>query len=109
VGSIVPFGFYTNAQTLEDGYGTGKQKPVRSIGIKVVGIVTLHFQVVRDDVDRSLRAGLFSPALTRPLNNCCANGPIVGLQLDHGNRDEAAVASEIKALPRTTVIHVAAV
>ena len=109
LGSIVRFGFYTNAQTLEDGYGTGKQKPVRSIGITLVGIVTIHFQVVRDDVDRSLRLGLFSPALTRPLNNCCANGPIVGLQLDHGNRDEAAVASEIKALPRTTVIHVAAV
>jgi hypothetical protein len=53
LGSVVPFGFYTNAQTLEDGYGTGKQKPVRSIGIKVVGIVTLHFQIVRDDVDRS--------------------------------------------------------
>jgi hypothetical protein len=109
VGSVVHFGFYTNAQTLENGYGTGKQTPVRSIGIKLVGIVTVRFQVVRDDVDKNLRLGLFSPALTRPLNQCCVNGPIVGLQLDRGSRDEAAVASEIKALPRATVIHVTAV
>ena len=109
LGSVVRFGFYTNDQTLADGYGTAKQQPVRSIGIKLVGIVTTHFQVVRDDADRNLRLGLFSPALTRPLNRCCVNGPIVGLQLDHGSRDAAAVASEIKALPRATVIHVAAV
>jgi hypothetical protein len=109
VGDVVHIGFYTNAQTLENGYGTGKQKAARSIGIKVVGIVAIRFQVVRDDADAALRLGLLSPALTRPLDQCCANGALAGLQLDHGARDDAAVASEIKALPRTSVIHVTAV
>ena len=97
VGDVVHLGFYTNAQTLEDGYGTGKQTPaLAAIGIKLVGIVELHIEVVRDDTDRTLRLAMLSPALTDPLLQCCANGPLVGLQLDHGSRDDAAVESEIK-------------
>jgi hypothetical protein len=109
VGDVVPFGFYTNAQTLLPGYGTGKQTPVRRIGIKLVGIVAFRFEIVRDDVDGTLKLGLFSPALTRPLDHCCANGPIAGLLLDHGSRDDAAVEAEIKALPNTAVIQITAV
>ena len=109
VGDVVPFGFYTNAQTRLPTYGTGKQTPVRRIGIKLVGIVAFRFEIVRDDADGTLKLGLFSPALTRPLDRCCANGPIAGLLLDHGSRDDAAVEAEIKALPNTTVIQITAV
>jgi hypothetical protein len=110
VGDVVHLGFYTNAQTTEGGYGTPRQQPRRRIGITLVGIIALHIEIVRDDADRTLRLALLSPALTDPLERCCVNGPIVGLQLDHGKRDEAAVESEIRrALPKTTVIHIAAV
>ncbi|HTK17125.1 MAG TPA: ABC transporter permease [Acidimicrobiia bacterium] len=109
VGDVVSFGFFTNAQTLLPTYGTGKQTPVRRIGIKLVGIVAFRYEIVRDDVDSTLKLGLFSPALTRPLDHCCANGPIAGLQLDHGPRDDAAVEAEIKALPNTAVIQITAV
>jgi hypothetical protein len=41
---------------------------------------------------------------------CCVNGPIVGLQLVRGSRDDAAVEAEIKqTLPNTQVIHITAV
>ena len=110
IGDVVPFGFYTNLQTTQDGYGTGRQKPVRRINIKLVGIVTLHFQVVRDDFDRELKLGLFSPALTRPLNKCCANGVISGVQLVRGSRDDAAVEAEIKQrLQKTAVVTITSV
>ena len=109
VGDVVHFGFYTNAQTVADGYGTPRQQPIRRIGIKLVGIVALHFEIVRDDTDRALRIAYLSPALTDPLKECCVNGPLVGLQLDHGSRDDAAVEAEIKTLPKTSVIHITAV
>jgi hypothetical protein len=110
VGDVVHLGFYTNAQTLAVGYGTPKEVPRRRIGIKLVGIVALHIEIVRDDTDHTLRLAFLSPALTDPLRQCCINGPIVGLQLDHGKRDDAAVEAEIKqALPNTTVIHISAI
>ena len=109
VGDVVHLGFYTNAQTVADGYGTPRQQPVRRVGIKLVGIVALHIEIVRDDIDHTLRAVFLSPALTDPLKQCCVNGPIVGLQLDHGSRDDAAVEAEINSLPKTTVIHITAV
>ena len=74
MGDVVHFGFYTNAQTLENGYGTAAQTPRLRIGVKLVGIVRFHFEIVRDDFDRALRFVLLTPALTRPLEQCCANG-----------------------------------
>ena len=109
VGDVLPFGFYTNAQTLLPTYGTGKQTPVRQIGIKLVGIVAFRYEIVRDDIDGALKLALFSPALTRPLEQCCANGPIAGLRLDHGSRDDAAVEAEVKAFPNTATIQITAV
>jgi len=110
VGDRVPFGFYTNAQTVSPGYGTAQQRPVERILIKIVGIVAVNFSVVRDDFDRKLTTTLLSPALTRPLQQCCSNGVISGVQLDHGARDDAAVEAEIKeSLPRSTVLVITAV
>jgi hypothetical protein len=109
VGDVMQYGIYTNAQTLQPGYGTAAQKPRRRIGLKLVGIVAFHYEIVRDDVDRTLKVGLLSPALTRPLSQCCLNGPIVGVQLDRGSLDDAAVEAEIKTLPKTAVIHITAV
>ena len=110
VGDVVHFGIYTNAQTLENGYGTAALKPRVRIGVRLVGIVKFHFEVVRDDFDHALRVVLLSPALTRPLQRCCAFTPIAGLQLDHGTRDDAAVEAAIKKdAPNSSVIQIAAV
>src|SRR5205085_2754054 len=82
----------------------------RRIGIKLVGIVLFNNAVVQDDVDRSTNFALFTPALTRPLAQCCANGVFSGLQLGRGGRDVAVVEAEIKqALPASTVISVTSV
>jgi hypothetical protein len=96
VGDVVHFGFYTNAQTLENGYGTAALTPRLRMGVRLVGIVKFHFEVVRDDFDRTLRLVLLTPALTRPLERCCANGVQSGLQLVHGSRDDAAVEDAVK-------------
>ncbi|MGO9875848.1 MAG: FtsX-like permease family protein [Acidimicrobiia bacterium] len=110
VGDVVHFGFYTNAQTTENGYGTAAQRPRLRIGVKLVGIVRFHFEIVRDDFDRTLRLVLLTPALTRPLDQCCANGVQAGVQLDHGSRDDAAVEAEIKQKSaNSSVLQIAAV
>ena len=110
VGDVVPFDFYTNKQTTEPDYGTGKQKPVRAIGLKLVGIVVYSFEIVRDDFDDTHQFVIFSPALTNPMAKCCLNGPIAGLQLQHGAADDAAVEAEIKqSLPGSTLVKITSV
>ncbi len=109
VGDVVHFGFYTNAQTVEAGYGTAAQKPRRAIGVKLVGIVRFPFEIVRDDFDQGLRLVLLTPALTRPLERCCANGVQAGVRLRDGSRDTVVVESEIKKLPFSSVVQVKAV
>ena len=110
VGDIVHFGFYTNAQTLENGYGTPALRPRLRIGVKLVGIVRFPFEIVRDDFDTGFRLVLLTPALTRPLDRCCANGVQAGVTLLNGSRDDAAVEAEIKqALANSSVIQVTAV
>jgi hypothetical protein len=110
VGDVVHFGFYTNAQTLENGYGTAAQKPRLRIGVRLVGIVRFAFEIVRDDFDRGLRFVMLTPALTRPLEHCCANGVQSGVQLVHGSRDDAAVEAAIKQrLPNSSVVQITTV
>jgi MacB-like periplasmic core domain/FtsX-like permease family len=109
VGDVVHFGFYTNAQTLEDGYGTGAQTPRLRVGVKLVGIVKFSFEIVRDDFDRGLRFVLLTPALTRPLEQCCANGVQSGVQLVRGSRDDAAVEAAVKQkLANSSVVKITA-
>ena len=110
VGDVVPFDFYTNKQTTEPDYGTGKQKPVRAIRLKLVGIVAYSFEIVRDDADAILQFVVFSPALTNPMAKCCLNGPLAGLQLQHGAADDAAVEAEIKqSLPGSSLVKITSV
>ncbi|HTD51298.1 MAG TPA: hypothetical protein VK771_11895, partial [Acidimicrobiia bacterium] len=110
LGDVVHFGFYTNAQTLANGYGTAAQIPRLRIGVRLVGIVRFAFEIVRDDFDHGLRFVLLTPALTRPLEQCCAIGVQAGVQLVRGSRDDAAVAAAIKQrLPNSSVVQVTAV
>lgn len=110
IGDVVHLGIYTNAQTLEPGYGTTAQKPLRRVNVRLVGIVRFANEVIRDQYDSGLRFALLTPALTRPLDLCCANGVQAGVKLRDGSQDDAAVLNEIKqSLPNSSVILITAV
>jgi len=101
VGSVLPVGIYTNAQTQLPAFGTSKVKPVRIVDEKVVGLAVFNNTIVEDDVDVSgAPNNLFTPALTRQLLNCCVNYTESGVEVEGGARNIGAVTSEIaKALP----------
>ena len=111
VGDVVHFGFYTNAQTLENGYGTAAQTPRLRIGVKLVGIVKFPFEIVRDDFDQRVALRVAHPGAH------AAAGPMLrqrraerGPTRRDGSRDDAAVEAEIKQkLPNSSVVQVTAV
>ncbi|MCU1351803.1 MAG: hypothetical protein JWM05_1012 [Acidimicrobiales bacterium] len=110
IGDVVTFGIYTNAQTLLDGYGTSRVRPHLRIGVRLVGLVAPSHTIVRDDFDRGQSFALMTPALMRPLLDCCANGPISGLGLTRGGRDVASVAAELRRIsPKASVLWISAV
>lgn len=98
VGSVMPIGIYTNAQTTLPGFGTASVKPIRVMDEKVVGIFVFPPSVVEDTVDAGSQPNnLFTPALTRELLNCCVNYSETGVRV---RGDPAAVTAEIsKILP----------
>lgn len=95
VGQTGRLGFYTNAESNSPAYGTRAVVPVRTVDVKLVGIVVFPNEVVRDDVDRFPTYVLYTPALTRQILGCCASGLLQGLQLDRGSHDTVAVEREI--------------
>ena len=97
VGDVTRQGFYTGAQSNSPDFGTAKIRPVFIQAVKVVGIVKFNNEVVQDDIDRLPTYVVLSPALARRLAQCCGGGDaFVGLQLDNGRRDVAAVEREIR-------------
>ena len=101
VGSVLPVGIYTNAQTMLPGFGTARVKPVRTIDEKVVGIFVFPTSVVEDTVDVSIVPNnIFTPALTRQLLDCCVNYTISGVRVRGGPSAVVAVTAGIsKVLP----------
>jgi hypothetical protein len=74
VGQTVRFGVYTNAQTNLPAFGTAAVVPYRRFTATLVGIVLQASSVVEDETDAGNNSNLLalSPALTRPLLQCCA-------------------------------------
>lgn len=110
VGQVVPIGFYTNAQTMLPGYGTGgtatfKARAHLAMDMKVVGIVAFNNQVVVDSLDATDTAQIvYTPALTHRLVQCCVTSTTSYLKLAHGVSDIAAVEREItRAHPRGSI------
>jgi hypothetical protein len=101
VGSVLPVGIYTNAQTVLPAFGTATVKPIRIIDEKVVGIFVFPTAVIEDAVDAPDQPNnLFTPALTRQLLGCCVNYTATGVRVRGGPADVAEVAGEIsKVLP----------
>ena len=66
----------------------------------IVGIGKLNSEVVQDDIGRFPTYIVATPALTRPLLDCCVAWTWTGIQLEHGTADVAAVEREyVAALP----------
>ena len=101
IGSVIPFGFYTNQQESEPGPSGDEYRPHPHLRLNmtVVGIGVLSNAIIADDVDASSSDFmLFSPALTRRLTACCTQSTSTGLQLAGGSRDIPAVENELARL-----------
>ncbi|MBK5331041.1 MAG: FtsX-like permease family protein [Ilumatobacteraceae bacterium] len=108
LGQPFHLGFYTNEQANSPGYRTAAVSPFFKLDVTLVGIVVFNNEVVQDDTDRLPTYVVLSPAIGARLAQCCgADGLFAGLQLDHGDRDLAAVEAEIaKAIPTAVVTSV---
>ena len=105
VGSVLPVGFYTNAQQLPGLQPTPGAKlppPHLKVDLELVGIVVFHTQLIEDDVDALADNWvLLTPRLMRELVPCCAFVTETAIKIDGGNHNLRAVESELaRALPK---------
>jgi hypothetical protein len=107
---VVRFGIYTNAQIGLADFGSAAVKPYRVIKAKLVGLAAFNRAVIADQADEgSAPDNLFTPALTRPLLNCCINYTVSGIEVAGGARYIPAVLGEIsRAFPKVPLAFAAA-
>ncbi len=100
IGSRVRVGFNSDAQLLSAACCSAKATPpVVVVDFRLVGIVVLAPTVVQDDVDAlGSQVGLFTPALTRKVAQCCATYSTSAVQVSGGARELPVVQSEIDRL-----------
>jgi hypothetical protein len=93
VGQTLTWGTYTNSQF----ESAANAPPALHERLTLVGTVVLNNAVVQDEIDANgPTTVIFTPALTRRLENCCANYTFTFLQLDQGSRDVTAVEAELE-------------
>ena len=101
VGTVVPLGFYTNAQVQSPGFGSKPVKPHLTVTMQIVGKVVYSSEETQDDIDTQRDGGaLFTPALTRLLAGCCAAYTETAVQLDPGTSVPGAEAAIQRVLPK---------
>jgi hypothetical protein len=102
LGSTLPLGFYTDAQTSSPTFsGYPADKPYLAVDLHLVGIIEDSNQIVQDD-DAALgdQLAVVTPALTRRLETCCAYYSDVGVQVAGGPRHWAEVSAAVaKVVP----------
>jgi hypothetical protein len=92
VGQTVTWGTYTSSQS-----EPANAPPALHERLTLVGTVVLNNAVVQDEIDANgPTTVIFTPALTRRLDNCCASFSFTFLQLDQGSRDVPAVEAELE-------------
>ena len=102
VGQTVTWGTYTNAQF----ESAPNAPPALHERLTLVGTVVLNNAVVQDEIDANgPTAVIFTPALTRRLDNCCADFSFTFLQLDQGSRDVPAVEGELERVIPSKLPH----
>ena len=101
VGQTVTWGTYTSSQ-----FESGNAPPALHERLTLVGTVALNNAVVQDETDANgPTTVIFTPALTRRLDNCCANYSFTFLQLDQGSRDVPAVEAEFERVIPSKLPH----
>ncbi len=98
LGQVVPFGFYTRAQTNLPDFGTPAVAPRLSLRPRLVGIAVLDNAVVQDDVDSAYGIVFLTPAMGRRMIAIAPDeaAPVgYALKLVHGSRDVAAVERHV--------------
>ena len=104
VGQMVPFGFYSDAQTNSPDFGSPRVVPRLKVKVRLVGLVVPNTQVVQDDIDRTYGAVFLDQALMQKLNHL-EPGELVpalyGVQIDHAHATITQVERElIGVVPR---------
>jgi hypothetical protein len=101
VGQTVTWGTYANSQ-----FESANAPPALHERLTLVGTVVLNNAVVQDETDANgPTTVIFTPALTRRLDNCCANYTFTYLQLDQGSRDVPAVEAELERVIPSKLPH----
>ena len=95
VGQHLLLGIYTNAQTLESGYGSAAVRPYKTVEVTITALVVEPHNLVEDDVDNSVSLMLFTPSFTKPLINCCVNYSETGIKVRGGAGVVTAVDNEL--------------
>jgi ABC-type antimicrobial peptide transport system permease subunit len=90
VGSVVRFGFFSNAQLGQNGFPTSPS--TRIVSVRITGVGVANTEVVQDEID-TIPSMILTPALTRRLVPCCITYAWSGLTLRHGAADVPAVES----------------
>ncbi len=106
VGSVLPMGFFTNAQVYNlsgccRANGKGKLAPHLKVNLRLVGIVVVNTQVIEDDIDAlGDNPVLLTPALMRELVPCCSFVTFSYVKVGGGKHNIPVVLSEIaRAFP----------
>ena len=94
IGSTARVGFYSDAELLSPSCCTASTPLAATVDLRLVGIVVFPNTLVQDDVDAlNAQAALFTPALTREVEVCCATYSGSALQADGGARGLAPTQS----------------
>ncbi|MEY2459930.1 MAG: putative transport system permease protein [Acidimicrobiaceae bacterium] len=98
VGQIIPIAVLRSDSASP---GTGPVTGIQTrVDATIVGIGKLNSEVIQDDIGRFPTYIVATPALTRPLLDCCVGWTWTGIQLEHGSADIPAVEREyVAALP----------
>ena len=96
IGSTARVGFYSDAELLSPTCCTASTPLAATVDLRLVGIVVFPNTLVQDDVDAlNAQAALFTPALTREVEQCCATYSGSALQADGGARGLALLTTEV--------------
>jgi hypothetical protein len=99
VGQVVPFGFYTQAQTSAAQFGRAPVRPTIAMRMKLVGLASLSSEVVQDDVDVLPTFIPLTPAFARQaLADGLVGAMTFGIRTTEGSATVPAVERELAGL-----------
>jgi putative ABC transport system permease protein len=101
VGQVIPYGFYSQAQQNDQGFGTAAVPPALRENLRIVGLGSLNSQIVEDDVDVLPTFIPITPALSRRIlaSGQQFSGALTwGIQTAGGSASVPAVERELTRL-----------